>query len=245
MPQPGNLKMATALKSSGATIVVNGEVDDDIVLRIPPDAHTLAGFRKWALSDDCPEKLRLTFLNGEITIDMSKEEIRTHASVKTAVAGTMFNLNEELDLGELFINGVLVTNEEAGVSNNPDMLAVFWESLEKKLVQYVTKRERDLEIVGSPDWALEIVSRSSVTKDKRELRQAYHRAGIREYWIIDARGEEISFTVLAWRKSGYAAAAHHDGWVRSRVFGREFRLTRKRDRRGGWKYRLDVRQRAA
>ena len=195
----------------------------------------------WVLSDACPEKLPVMFLSGEIYIDMSKEEIRTHASVKTAVAGAMFNLNREVDWGDLFINGVLVTNVGADVSNNPDMLAVFWESLEKNLVHYVTHDKRDVEILGSPDWALEIVSNSSVKKDYEQLRHAYHRAGIREYWIIDARGDDIRFLILHWRKSGYAAAAQHDGWVRSRVFQREFRLTRKRDRRGAWKYTLDVR----
>ena len=135
---------------------------------------------------------------------------------------------------------MLVTNLEADVSNNPDMLAVFWESLDKNLVRYVTRGKRDVEIVGSPDWALEIVSRGSVTKDKRQLRKAYHRAGIREYWIIDARRDEISFVVLYWRKSGYATAPHRDGWVHSRVFQRDFRLTRKPDRRGAWEYALEV-----
>ena len=65
---------------------------------------TLAGFRAWVHSDDFPEKQRVTFLNGEIYLDMSKEDIFTHASVKTAVAGTMFNLNKEKDFGNLFIN---------------------------------------------------------------------------------------------------------------------------------------------
>jgi Uma2 family endonuclease len=232
--------MAIALRSSAPAAIVNGEFRDGALLCIPRDAHTLAGFRAWALSDACPEKLPLMFLRGEIYIDMSKEEIRTHASVKTAVAGAMFNLNEEQEFGDLFINGVLVTNIAADVSNNPDMLAVFWASLDAQLVNYVTHDDRDLEIVGSPDWALEIVSNGSVKKDYEQLRDAYHRAGIREYWIIDARGDEIRFLILHWRKSGYAAAPAQDGWVRSRVFGRQFRLTRKRDRRGGWRSKLDV-----
>jgi len=232
--------MSTALKSLAPIIIVDGPLDGQFELRIPHDIHTLAGFRKWALSDDGPEKLPVMFLGGEVYIDMGKEEIRTHSAVKTEVSMVLGILNREVDFGNLYINGVLVTNVEADVSNNPDMLAVFWESLEKKRVRYVTKRNLDMEIVGSPDWALEIVSRSSVTKDKRKLRKAYHRARIREYWIIDARRDEISFVVLYWRKSGYVAASQHDGWVHSRVFQRDFRLTRKVDRRGAWKYTLDV-----
>ncbi len=192
-------------------------------------------------SEGFPEKAPVSYLRGEVLVDMSKEEIRTHSAVKTEVAVVLGVLNREIDFGELYINGVLVTNEHADVSNNPDMAAVFWDSIEQHLVHYVSRNDRDLEIVGSPDWLLEIVSDSSVVKDTRELRQAYHRARVREYWIIDAQGEDISFLVLHWRKSGYAAAPQQDGWVRSRVFQRQFRRTRQRNRRGAWAYRLEVR----
>jgi Uma2 family endonuclease len=174
---------------------------------------------------------------------MSKEDIFTHASVKTAVAGTMFKLNEERDFGNLFINGVLVTNSAAGVSNNPDIVAVFWESLDSGKVRYVkTKKERSVEIEGSADWVLEIVCDSSVAKDTIDLRDAYHRAGVDEYWLIDARGDNVVFQILHWRKNGYVAAPHKAGWQRSRAFGRSFKFTRSTDRRGEWRYALAVKE---
>ncbi|MEI7687206.1 MAG: Uma2 family endonuclease [Planctomycetota bacterium] len=212
---------------------------DDFAIEIPATAHTLAGFRNWILSDDVPEKRRISFLQGRIIVDMGKEEILTHAAVKTAVAGTMFQLIETLDFGDLYINGVLLTNKEADVSNNPDMMAIRWQTVEEGKVRYVeSSKNREVEIEGSPDWVLEIVSRSSALKDKRDLRNAYHQAGIREYWLIDARGEEIEFHILHWRKAGYVAAPSKEGWQRSKVFPCSFQLTRKRDRRGGWRYQL-------
>jgi Uma2 family endonuclease len=234
--------MAAATLKRRRTLHVAADDGDDLLVSIPPEAHTLAGFRAWVLSDEVPEKLRVCFLRGRIYIDMSKEEILSHASVKTAIAGTVFNLNQEIDFGDLFINGVLVTNVGAEVSNNPDMVAVFWESLEKGIVHYLRKKkDQEMEIEGSPDWVLEIVSNSSVAKDTRDLRHAYHRAGIREYWLVDARGEDIHFQVLHWRKAGFVAAPREGGWQRSRVFSRWFQLTRSRDRRGGWRYQLAVR----
>jgi Uma2 family endonuclease len=228
--------MATALQA-------DEERDDDLLLHIPSNAYTLAGFRAWALSDEFPEKQRVTFLNGEIYLDMSKEDIFTHASVKTAAAGSLFKVNEEKEFGDLYINGVLVTNVAAGASNNPDMVAVFWESLDSGKVRYVkTNKERGVEIEGSPDWVLEIVSDSSVVKDIIDLRAAYHQAGIGEYWLIDARGDDVFFQILHWRKTGYVAARGKDGWQRSRAFEQNFKLTRSTDRRGDWHYVLAVQE---
>jgi Uma2 family endonuclease len=126
------------------------------------------------------------------------------------------------------------------VSNNPDAAAILWKSLQSGKVRYVSHQGRELEIEGSPDWILEIVSDSSVFKDTVQLRKAYHRARISEYWLVDARGKDIDFQILCWRKNGYVAAPAQNGWVRSRVFARWFRLTRQKDRRGGWKYTLEV-----
>ena len=233
--------MITALTPAVAPVFGQCKLDDDFVLRIPRDAYTLAGFRRWVVSDEFPEKQPVLFLKGEIYLFMPKEDVFTHAAVKTAVAGPVFNLNQELDLGAFYINGVLVTNVTADLSGNPDMVGLLWESLDSGKVRYViNKEDRAVEIEGSPDWLLEIVSDSSAKKDKHDLREAYHKAGVNEYWIIDARGSDVDLQILHWRKSGYVAATRKAGWQRSRVFGRSFRLTRTRDRRGGWRYSLAV-----
>jgi Uma2 family endonuclease len=222
---------------------VNG-AGDGLFLHIPADAFTLAGFRAWAKSDELPEKLRVTFVDGEIYLEMPKEELTTHALVKTEVCGGLHILNRKRKLGLLCINGVLVTNEEAGVSNNPDAVLIRKKSIKSgrvRLVPSTSEDEQIVEIEGTPDWLLEIVSNSSVRKDTQRLHGAYHRAGVPEYWLIDARGEAIDFQILLWRKQGYVAAPSRDGWQKSRVFSREFRLTRRRDDMGLWEYTLRVR----
>jgi Uma2 family endonuclease len=224
-----------------ASLLADDRPPDNLLLHIPAAAHTLSGFRAWVLSDDFPEKQPVTFINGEIYLDMSKENIFTHAAVKTPVAVVVGGLVRDDDLGDLFINGVLVTNVEANVSGNPDMVAVLWDSLESRRVRYVTnQKDESVEIEGSPDWVLEIVTNSSVKKDTHDLRQAYHQAGVREYWLIDARGADLKFQILHWRKKGYVAAPRQENWQRSEVFGRSFQLSRTRDRRGNWRYKLAV-----
>ena len=152
-------------------------------------------------------------------------------------------MNEELDLGEFYSDGTLVTNEAADLSTEPDGTFVTWRSFEAGRVRLTPREDRPgqyVELQGTPDWVLEVVSRSSVAKDTRVLRAAYHRAGVPEYWIIDARFDAIDFQVLRRRRDRYVVVAPRGGWHRSPVFGRGFRLERRRNRMGRWKYTLEV-----
>src|SRR5262245_43285486 len=95
--------------------VINGWAGNGL-LRIPPTAFTHAGFRDWVKSDDFPDKLRVTYVDGEIYLDMSKEELETHAAVKAEISRVLMNLVVELDLGRFYLDGVLISNVEAAVS---------------------------------------------------------------------------------------------------------------------------------
>jgi Uma2 family endonuclease len=204
---------------------------------------TFTGFREWATSPDFPEHVRAAFLDGEVYLDMSNEDPETHVSVKTEITAVLQPLVRSEKLGKFYSDGVLV-NEAAKVSNNPDACFFSRKALESGRVRVVPRegeQGRYKEIEGTPDWVLEVLSDSSVKKDTEDLRKAYHKAGIPEYWLIDARGAEIVFTILHRRKSGYAAAPVKDGWQRSKVFGRDFRLVREKDEFGLWEYKLEVR----
>lgn len=207
-------------------------------LRIPASVCTLSGFRRWVHSGELPEKLRTHFIRGTVYLDMSEESIQSHVFVKVGIFATLIPLMREEDLGEFYTDGILLTNKKASVSNNPDGLAALWKTIESGRVRFLLRKGKEREIQGTPDWVMEIVSDSSVAKDTKQLRKAYHQAGISEYWLIDARGEEVKFQILYRRKSRYVAAPVKDGWQHSRVFGRDFRLMRQRNRRGAWTYVL-------
>ena len=212
--------------------------------RLPLSAFTLEGFRAWARSEDSPDKAKVSFLDGQITIDMSGEEIQASTLVKTAVCGPLAQIVLEKDLGLFSIDSALVSNVPASVSNIPDAVLVTWDSLEAdraRLVQDAAHPDRYREIEGTPDWVLETVSDSWVGKDTRDLFAAYHSAGIQEYWLIDARGEQIRFTIFLHQPAGYAPAPQRGGWQRSQVFNRRFRLVRRRGRMGLWRYTLEIR----
>ena len=74
------------------------------------------------------------------------------------------------------------------------------------------------------------------------LRQnAYWEAGVREYWLVDARGDRLSFDILSHGARGYAVRRKKDGWVKSEVFGKSFRLTRSKNALRHPEFSLEVR----
>ena len=85
---------------------------------------------------------------------------------------------------------------------------------------------------------VEVVSPSSVQKDKELLRKLYHKAKIPEYWLIDARKENFTFSILRNTPKGYVDNPANGGWVQSAAFRHEFQLKRSRDRLGIWRYKL-------
>jgi hypothetical protein len=73
----------------------------------------------------------------------------------------------------------------------------------------------------------------------------YYRANVREYWLIDARGETLLFSAYRRGRKAFQPIPAVRGWIASEVFPRRFRLTRLRDRIGGWTYTLKVSKRPA
>jgi Uma2 family endonuclease len=225
---------------ASCVICSNGQL-----VRIPPSAYTFAGFRAWAHSDTFPTRGRISFINQEIVVDLSPEEITTHSLVKGAVSNALYNLNQKEQLGVVLPNGVLFVNEEVGLSNEPDCSFISWKRLEEGLAQLVPQgeqKERLTEVEGAPDWVLEIVSDSSVQKDTIALREVYYRAGILEYWLIDARKKEVQLEILQRGPSGYLPAPMQGSWQRSEVFDRACRLERQPGRHGLWQYTLRMKR---
>ena len=136
---------------------------------------------------------------------------------------------------------MLLSNFAADVSGNPDGTFLSYETLRSDRVRLTEgKRGGVTEIQGSPDMVLEVVSDSSVQKDEALLRRAYWEAGIREYWLIDARKAPPRFDLLRHGTRGYSAARRQEGWARSHEFGKSFRLVRTQNVLGHPEYTLEV-----
>jgi Uma2 family endonuclease len=227
---------------SGITFFPDGDSES---VRIPHSAGNFDGFRAWALSESFPQRGQFTFVGGELMVDMSPESLEEHNQVKTEVCRVLANLVRAKKLGRLYIDGVLISHAEAGVSNEPDALFVSKQTRESGRLTFTPERGRpqsSKEIVGSVDWVMEIVSPSSRRKDKILLRSAYFSAGIPEYWLIDVLGDDIDFQILVPGDNEYTATTPVDGWKVSNTFGCSFKLSRDKDSDGLWEYTLQVRE---
>ncbi len=128
---------------------------DGPILRLPANAGTLAGFCAWATSDLFPQGLRASFINKEIWLDMTSEELETHIKVKTEIGRVLMNINRKTKLGTFYGDGTLVSNPEAGLSTEPDGTFVTKENLRLKRIRLVPRQGEEgqyMQLEGTPDW---------------------------------------------------------------------------------------------
>lgn len=238
--------MATVLSDAITTALGTVTIhlpDERPAIVIPPSAATLDGFREWAVSDDFPERGKITFVAGEVIVDMSPESIEVHSLIKSEVSRVLSSLVRQQRMGKFFLDRVLVSNEQAEVSNEPDASFVFRETLRSGKARFMPCKDDpriSKEILGTMDWVLEIVSPSSKRKDKVLLRKAYFDASIPEYWLIDALDEEIDFQILVPGESEYQPVVPQDGWLTSPTFKKSFKLERALDEDGFLEYTLHM-----
>jgi Uma2 family endonuclease len=137
------------------------------------------------------------------------------------------------ELGYYFSDRAALSNEKANLSTEPDGTFCSFAAIEAKRVYLVEGvEERHVEIEGTPDMVLEVISTRSVRKDTKILRGLYWRAGIPEYWLVDARKATLQFDILSRTERGYAVTRRKRGWPKSKTFGRSFLLETKPDRLG-------------
>jgi len=212
-------------------------VPDDI--RIPTWVVDLESFRRWVRSAEFPERGRFSHLAGGLWVDLSMESLG-HNQAKGEISVVLGALVKAGKLGRFFFDRMRLTNAEAELSTEPD--AMFASRTAR-----ITERTRyehgaaSLEVEGTVDMVLEVVSPSSVQKDTVVLRELYWKAGVREYWLVDPRGLELHFNILRHTLKGYVATRRRHGWIESAVFGKSFRLTRGEDDQGDPEFTLEVR----
>jgi len=220
-------------------------LEEDI--RIPLGVHALDEFRRWCHGEQFPELGRIDYLQGDIEVEMRPEDLYTHGTVKVALASRLHGLVAEQDRGYVFVDRARVVSPAAGLSVEPDVVVVLRESLDGGRIRNVPsiapRAGSYVELEGAPDLVVEVISNSSVGKDRKRLPALYARAGVPELWLVDARGKRLAFEVWSLKAAGYEQVAADvpppDGWTSSPVLGCRFRLQRRMLGEGPFVYSLE------
>jgi Uma2 family endonuclease len=212
-------------------------------LEIPAEIRSLAEFRRWAVSDEFPERGRVDFVAGRIEVDMAPEDLFCHGTLKSELGAALQRLVKRGKLGHLWIDRARISSPEADLSAEPDVVFLSHEALKSGRARLVPKAGgrpgRYVEVEGPVDLVVEIVSDTSVSKDTKRLPVAYFRAGVGECWLADARGESVAFAIHRRGANGFEPVDRDsDGFQPSAVLGRSFRLDSTRDADGNWEFDL-------
>ncbi|HUT94792.1 MAG TPA: Uma2 family endonuclease [Thermoguttaceae bacterium] len=212
-------------------------------VEIPLTIRSLAEFRRWALSEDFPERGRIDYVAGRIEVDMQPEDLFCHGTLKTEIVGMVSPCVKRRNLGYVFTARSRVSCPQGDLSVEPDGLFVSHEALDTGRVRLIPAATHEpghyIELEGPPDLIVEIVSDSSVGKDTRRLPEAYFKAGVREFWLADARKDPVVFRI---HQPGEAAYVPEEpdaaSFQTSAIFGCSFRLDSRRDPKGHWVFDL-------
>ncbi|MFV9504244.1 MAG: Uma2 family endonuclease [Oscillochloridaceae bacterium umkhey_bin13] len=147
----------------------------------PPSGTT------WSITDyeQLPEDgLRYELLDGALR--MSPAPTPDHQASSMLLAFHLLRCLQLRGHGRVFAAPLDVELGPATVVQ-PDLIVILAQS-----AAVITPRR----IVGPPDLIIEISSPSTASYDRREKRDLYAAAGVREYWIVDPGNRSIELLIL-------------------------------------------------
>ncbi len=131
-------------------------------IEIPPGIVSLERFRAWTKSDAFPERGRIDWLQGRLEVDTAAEDLSTHGTPKSAIAGELIQLLQVTQKGFVFIDSTRFASPDADLSVEPDVLVLLVETLQTGRARLIPKASgpagRFVEIEGTVDLVVECIS---------------------------------------------------------------------------------------
>ena len=141
---------------------------------------TYEEFLDWA-----DEETRAEWVDGEVIVFMPPK-VR-HADVVVFLVNLVSYVVRRRGLGRVLAAAFEMKLDMIPSSRDPD-------------VAFVANNHLDLirggRLDGPADFVVEVLSPDSVTRDRRDKRREYARAGVREYLIVDGREGQFGVTLL-------------------------------------------------
>lgn len=169
-------------------------------ITLPPNVSDFDVFLKWVDSDEFPAGVKASYIDGKIWLEPRMDDYAHHNLLKLAVAAMLRAYGRETNLGEAFVDGAMVAlppDDPDALGREPDCGFNLYDSFRSGRVQVLSRVPGGSGMLaGQPDLLAECLSDGSVQKDTVDLRATYLRMGVREYWVLDGRGEELNFELL-------------------------------------------------
>jgi Uma2 family endonuclease len=194
-------------------------------VRIPPWVDDFDSFQRWSQSPEYPEHGWFAYLGDVLWMDLSMER-QVHNQIKTKTNAALSLLTEREETGIYYSDRMQLSEAKLNLLTEPDGMFVSYPGLKSGRVRLI-EGDESTAVFGSPDMVLEIVSPNSVEKDTELLPRLYWEARIAEYWLIDSRAANPQLEILRRGRSKYLPTRSDDRWVKSSIFGKEFRLGRR------------------
>lgn len=166
---------------------------------------TYAEFRKLEFAEGDLSNYEL--LDGEI-VQKSSPSIQ-HQRISRKLVVAIDNYLTQNPIGEVFCAPLDVVLEDR-TAPQPD---VFFVSKDRDFIL----DEREGVVIGTPDLIIEIISPSSVQRDRYQKKGLYERFAVREFWLVDPQNRSIEIFVLAQNEYQLHAFADETGELISSI----------------------------
>ncbi|HQR09244.1 MAG TPA: Uma2 family endonuclease [Gemmatales bacterium] len=150
-------------------------------LVFPSSVTDLPSFQSWFRSKDFPTIGKVIYYDGNVWIDPSSQQV-LHCHVNSSLAAAIGGWTKHQPIGMTLCDGLRFTNQDADLSTEPDVLFFTEAGLISGKVKLMDG-DASLEIEGSPEIIVEVISPTSAKKDEKTLREKYYEAGVQEYWL--------------------------------------------------------------
>src|SRR5258708_4089509 len=140
--------MSTIETTSIRGITIDGR------LRVPPSVSNLHTFREWVHADEFPENVQVSYIGGEIEVQVRPENLETHSKLKVQLVVRLGLLIDDRQLGDLHSDSTLLVCEEVDLGTEPDVVFCSWQAQQAGRVrasERVVGSGNFVEIVGAPD----------------------------------------------------------------------------------------------
>ncbi|MGB8170848.1 MAG: Uma2 family endonuclease [Chthoniobacteraceae bacterium] len=169
--------------------------------------HNQTAEKRWTFADlmQFDETERYEIYDGRL-IPMAPSPNTYHQRLVGRLHLLLANFVQAHQLGEVFLAPYDVVMAEDNTAQ-PDLLFIAEENA--GIVQNW--------VFGAPDLVVEILSPSSICRDRYEKQEQYARFGVKEYWIIDPANHSLEILALEDKRFVVHSSAAETGEATSRV----------------------------